>query len=137
MNQTFIASGSLKSSCAKPMRNRCRDRRIHSQCSEADELVAFLVDNRSELKLYIVMAGVSNAKERRSGSMHEFALKAKRLEINPRSPLIEGLLRRVEQLPSEEEEKDPEVEEELKEVASILIDGALVRSGFEVPDSNR
>jgi len=68
--------------------------------------------------------------------MHEFAMKAKFLEINPRSPLIEGLLRRVEQLPSEGEEKDLEAENELREITSILIDGALVRSGFEVPDSN-
>jgi len=63
-------------------------------------------------------------------------MKAKFLEINPRSPLIEGLLRRVEQLPSEGEEKDLEAENELREITSILIDGALVRSGFEVPDSN-
>ena len=69
--------------------------------------------------------------------MHEFALKAKNLEINPRSPLIEGLLRRVEQFAEEDDGKDLEAEEQLKEVASILIDGALVRSGFEVPDSNR
>ena len=69
--------------------------------------------------------------------MHDYAKKQKSLEINPRSPLIQGLLRRVEQLPTEEDEKDLEAEEELKEVASILIDGALVRSGFEVPDSNR
>lgn len=62
--------------------------------------------------------------------------KQKILEINPNSPLIEGLLHRVQQLPSEEEGRDLEAEEELKEVTSILIDGALVRSGFEVPDSN-
>lgn len=68
--------------------------------------------------------------------LHEYAKKQKLLEINPRSPLIEGLLRRVEQLPSEEEERDLEAEDELKEVTSILVDGALVRSGFEVPDSN-
>lgn len=68
--------------------------------------------------------------------MHEFAMKAKLMEINPRSPLIEGLLRRVEALPAEDEEPDLEAEDELKEVTSILIDGALVRSGFEVPDSN-
>jgi heat shock protein beta len=68
--------------------------------------------------------------------MHEFAKKQKLLEVNPRSPLIEGLLRRVEQLPSEEEGKDLDAEDELKEIASILIDGALVRSGFGVPDSN-
>ena len=68
--------------------------------------------------------------------MHEFAKRQKLLEINPKSPLIEGLLRRIENLPTEEEGRDFEAEEELKEVATILIDGALVRSGFEVPDSN-
>ena len=67
--------------------------------------------------------------------MQEFAKKQKMLEINPRSPLIQGMLRRLESLP-DGEERDVEAEEELKEVASILIDGALVRSGFEVPDSN-
>jgi heat shock protein 90kDa beta len=49
---------------------------------------------------------------------------------------MEGLLRRVEQLPTEEEGRDLDAEDELHEVASVLIDGALVRSGFEVPDSN-
>jgi len=68
--------------------------------------------------------------------MHDFAKKAKVLEINPKSPLIEGLLRRIERLPGEDEEKDLEAEAELTEVASILIDGALVRSGFDVPDSD-
>ncbi|KAG6900979.1 hypothetical protein C0993_004417, partial [Termitomyces sp. T159_Od127] len=83
------------------------------------------------------MMAASNAKGNKGGILHEFAMKAKVLEINPRSPLIEGLLRRVEDLPTDEDEKDEESEEELHEVASILIDGALVRSGFEVPDSNR
>lgn len=64
----------------------------------------------------------------------EFLKKQRILEINPKSPLIEGLLARVEELTSEE--KDLEVEKELKEVASVLIDGALVRSGFQVHDSN-
>jgi len=64
-------------------------------------------------------------------------MKAKVLEINPRSPLIEGLLRRINDLPIDEDEKDADAEEELKEVTSILIDGALVRSGFEVPDSHK
>lgn len=68
--------------------------------------------------------------------MHEFAKKQKLLEINPKSPLIEGLLRRIELLPAEEEERDLDAETELDEVISILIDGALVRSGFDVPDSN-
>lgn len=49
---------------------------------------------------------------------------------------MEGLLRRVAQLPTEEEDRDLDAEDELHEVASVLIDGALVRSGFEVPDSN-
>ena len=68
--------------------------------------------------------------------MWEFAKKQKVLEINPRSPLIEGLLKRIERLPAEDEERDPEAEEELKEVATVLVDGALVRSGFAVTDSN-
>ena len=68
--------------------------------------------------------------------LHEFAMKAKLLEINPRSPLIEGLLRRVEDLPTDEDEQDAEAEAELKEIASILIDGALVRSGFDVSNKN-
>jgi heat shock protein beta len=68
--------------------------------------------------------------------MYEIAKKQKLLEINPRSPLIEGLLRRIEQLPTEEEGKDLAAEAELKEVTSILIDSALVRSGFQVPDTN-
>jgi heat shock protein beta len=82
------------------------------------------------------MMNAQNAKNGPQSYMQEFAKKAKVLEINPRSPLIEGLLRRVKQLPEEGEEPDVEAEAELNEVASILIDGALVRSGFEVPDSN-
>ena len=68
--------------------------------------------------------------------MFEFARRQKVLELNPRSPLIEGLLRRVEKLDGEDVERDLEIENDLKEVATILIDGALVRSGFDVPDSN-
>jgi len=65
-----------------------------------------------------------------------FAKKQKLLEVNPRSPLMEGLLRRVMQLPSEEEGRDLQTEEELREVIAILVDGALVRSGYDVTDSN-
>jgi heat shock protein beta len=83
------------------------------------------------------MMSASNSRSNRGGIMHEFAMKAKVLEINPLSPLIEGLLRRVRDLPDEEDERDIDAEDELKEVTSILIDGALVRSGFEVPDTNR
>lgn len=69
--------------------------------------------------------------------LKNFAKTQKLLEINPHSPLMEGLLRRVEQLPTEEEGRDLEAEEELREAVSILIDSALVRSGYEVPDSNK
>ena len=80
--------------------------------------------------------GAQNRRNTGPDVMAEFAMKQKMLEINPKSPLIEGLLRRIESLPEEVDERDPEEESELKEVAAILIDGALVRSGFEVPDSN-
>jgi heat shock protein beta len=69
-------------------------------------------------------------------AMQDYMKKQKVLEINPRSPLIEGLLEHVEQLIADGDDKDLDSEAQLKEVASILIDGALVRSGFEVADSN-
>jgi heat shock protein beta len=68
--------------------------------------------------------------------MQEYTKRQKVLEINPKSPLIEGMLKRVMRLTEDEDEQDSESESELQEVAAILIDGALVRSGFDVPDSN-
>ena len=72
------------------------------------------------------------------------------LELNPKSPLVEGLLERLLELPSfrllelpsfdediDEEETGPTADElELRESAAILIDTALIRSGFNVKDSN-
>ncbi|KAJ8086604.1 hypothetical protein PM082_005427 [Marasmius tenuissimus] len=104
--------------------------------------VAVVADSHGYTANVQRMMSASNAKSGK-GYLHEFAMKAKLLEINPRSPLIEGLLKRVEQLPKEEEgeeaeaTRDLEAEEELEEVISILIDGALVRSGFEVENTNR
>ena len=72
----------------------------------------------------------------KKSALQEYATKQKVLEINPRSPLVEGLLKRVMALPIEEAERDKEEETELKEVVQILIDGALIRSGFEVMESN-
>ncbi|KAI6047198.1 hypothetical protein EDC04DRAFT_594858 [Pisolithus marmoratus] len=68
--------------------------------------------------------------------MQAMMKKQKVLEVNPRSPLIEGLLHRVETITSDDDEMDRNLEE-LREVASILVDSALVRSGFEVADSNK
>ena len=53
------------------------------------------------------------------------------LEINPKSPLIEGLLERVLELPEEEGSAD---EEDLQETVRVLVDTTLVRSGFSVAD---
>lgn len=75
-------------------------------------------------------------KKKENDWMFQFGKRQRILEINPKSPLIEGLLRRIERLPGPEEEKDLEAEDELKEVVTILVDGALVRSGFEVEDSH-
>lgn len=85
------------------------------------------------------LLGAANKGQRDGDNfMHEIAMKAKLLEINPRSPLIEGLLKRVEAINFEEEEelRDLAAEAELAEVTSILIDGALIRSGFDVKDTN-
>lgn len=72
----------------------------------------------------------------KKSALQDFATKQKVLEINPRSPLIEGLLKRIMALGEDEDERDKEEETELTEVANILIDGALIRSGFEVMESN-
>ena len=84
------------------------------------------------------MQAQTNPAAQKSGTnyMHEWARKQKVLEINPRSPLIEGLLQKIQQLEDAGEEKDEVLQTEVKEVVSILIDGALVRSGFDVEDSN-
>ncbi|KAI0347202.1 heat shock protein Hsp90 [Trametopsis cervina] len=83
------------------------------------------------------MAKLLNSQQKSGSSVvHDYAKRLRTLEINARSPLIEGLLKRVEQLPAEEEERDLEAEDEIKEVISVLIDSALVRSGFEVSSAN-
>jgi heat shock protein beta len=125
------------------------NRLVQSPCAIVAETGGYTANVQKMMSMFIhhrrryegpklrILLGASNAKGNRGGILHEYAMKAKVLEINPRSPLIEGLLRRVEDLPTDEDEMDVEAEDELKEVASILIDSALVRSGFEVPDSNR
>ena len=103
------------------------DRLVSSPCA----IVADVMGYTANLQRIMRASNKGN-----NDPMFEFAKRQKVLELNPRSPLIEGLLRRVERLQEEDVEHDPEAEENLKEVASILIDGALVRSGFEVPDSD-
>lgn len=63
------------------------------------------------------------------------------LEINPKSPLIEGLLERVLDLPGaaggedeEEAVRDDDESAELKETVRVLFDTTMVRSGFSVAD---
>lgn len=63
------------------------------------------------------------------------------LEINPKSPLIEGLLERVLDLPGAaggEDEEEPVLDDdesaELKETVRVLFDTTMVRSGFSVAD---
>lgn len=104
------------------------DRLVTSPCAIVADVGGFTANVQRIMK--------STGRGRDNPEMFEMAKRQKVLELNPRSPLIEGLLRRVRQLPGEDEERDFEAEEELKEVAAILIDGALVRSGFEVPDSD-
>jgi heat shock protein beta len=118
------------------------NRLVKSPCAivaDAQGYTANVARMMSEACKYDKLAYIESSTGQRSnqGAMHEYAMKAKHLEINPRSPLIHGILLRVNQLPSEEEYRDIEAEEELKEVTSILIDGALVRSGFGVTDSHQ
>jgi heat shock protein beta len=57
------------------------------------------------------------------------------LEINPKSPLIEGMLDRVLDMPADGD--DSADSQELKEAVRVLFDTTLVRSGFSVPDPAR
>jgi heat shock protein beta len=68
------------------------------------------------------------ASQGKTNALQGDGTKQKILEINPRSPVIEVLLKRIMALPEEESERDQAEEMELKEIASILIDGALIRS---------
>jgi len=104
------------------------DRLVTSPCAIVADVGGYTANVQRIMK--------STTRGQENAAMLEFAMRQKVLELNPRSPLIEGLLHRVEQLLGEEEERDLEAEDELREVAAILIDGALVRSGFEVPDSD-
>jgi heat shock protein beta len=71
--------------------------------------------------------------EAESDPMYDMMKKLpKVLEINPKSPLIEGMLERV--LDLEVGEVD---EKELAEAVRVLFDTTLVRSGFSVPDPAR
>ena len=55
----------------------------------------------------------------------------------PQLPLIQGLLRRIKVLPRLDGVDDPDLEAEAElEVSPTLIDGALVRSGPEITNSN-
>ena len=53
------------------------------------------------------------------------------LEINPKSPLMEGLLERVLDL---SEDEDSANANDLQETVQVLVDTTLVRSGFSVAD---
>lgn len=69
-----------------------------------------------------------------SNFMMDFIKKAKKVfEINPKHPLIQGLLTKVE----EAGEDDETAKEELTQVIRVLWDTSLVRSGFTVPDTNK
>lgn len=100
------------------------------------KLLSEFCQNTSFLLRCRLTRGADSQQKSGSSVVHDYAKRLRTLEINPKSPLIEGLLKRVEQLPSEEEERDLEAEDEIKEVISVLVDSALVRSGFEVSSAN-
>lgn len=122
------------------------NRLVSSPCAIVADVGGYTANVERMISVYTINTSLLTVLTQKSGQqntpegnlyLHEMAKKMKLLEINPRAPLMEGLLRRIEQLPDEEEGKDLETEEELKEVVSILIDGALVRSGYSVSDSNK
>jgi heat shock protein 90kDa beta len=129
----------LKQARHQPVRHRGGHIRLHSQHGKDAQYVLFSSTPSCRTALTALRPGAQNQNDDSKRAVHDFAKRMKILEINPRSPLIEGLLKRVAQLPpddADDAERDPEAEAELREVASVLIDGALVRSGFAVPDSH-
>jgi heat shock protein beta len=77
-----------------------------------------------------LMAAQSSSREQDSMMTNFFKNAKKVLEINPRHPLIEGLLERVEA-------GEPETDEQLRDTVQTLWDTALVRSGFSLRDTDR
>ncbi|MBW0505554.1 hypothetical protein O181_045269 [Austropuccinia psidii MF-1] len=78
-----------------------------------------------------LMAAQSQAKGETSNFMLDFIKKSKRtFEVNPKHPLIKGLLNKVV-----EAGEDDSLKEDLKYVTRVLWDTSLVRSGFTVPDT--
>jgi len=59
----------------------------------------------------------------------------KTFEINPKHPLIEALLDKVELL-GPAQDRDEFAADEIREVTNVLWQTALVKSGFQVPDPN-
>ncbi|KAI0983444.1 hypothetical protein GJ496_008901 [Pomphorhynchus laevis] len=59
-----------------------------------------------------------------SATVH-FANMKRKLEINPKHPLIKDLLRRV---------KDDKSDPEFREIAEVCVDTAMIRSGYELRD---
>ncbi|KAG6332715.1 hypothetical protein ID866_6376 [Astraeus odoratus] len=103
------------------------DRLVTSPCAVVADVNGFTAN-------FEKIISATNRGGERDPIARALAKKQKVLEINPRSPLIEGLLHRFVQ--SADIEENVHDLEQLQEVASILIDSALVRSGFEVADSN-
>lgn len=62
------------------------------------------------------------------------------LEINPKAPLIEGLLDRVLEVYGGDEDEDEELKNEhdiqLQETARVLFETTMVKSGFGIEDKN-
>jgi len=75
-----------------------------------------------------MMAAQNNAREQDSMMTNFFKNAKKVLEINPRHPLIEGLLDKLEEV--------GEDDEDLKENILTLWDTSMVRSGFALKDTN-
>ena len=57
------------------------------------------------------------------------------LEINPLSPLMEDFLRRIQAIPAEREKCNIEDEDELRGVATALVERAFIRFAFAITAS--
>lgn len=82
-----------------------------------------------------LMAAQGSRAGQEGNFMMDMIKKAKRVfEINPKHPLIQGLLAKVEEAGEDEEETT--LSGDMTQVLKTLYDTSLVRSGFNVPDND-
>lgn len=76
----------------------------------------------------------SQAKSEHTPMINALKNQKKVLELNPKSPLVEGLLERLYDLSEMDEEDAENAGADVRNAVRILIDTTMVRSGYPLED---